>query len=73
MKTAPWRCFLVVTGLRPSGGRLGSAGAGRTHPELPALLPHQPAVLDEVHGALVHGAVGFVAQPVLVALRGETP
>ena len=65
-RTAPWRCLLIATGLRPSGGRLGSAG---THPELPALLPHQPAVLDEVHGALVHGAVGLVAQPVLVALR----
>lgn len=38
------------------------------NPELPALLPHQPAVLHEVHGALVHGVVRFVAQPVLVAL-----
>lgn len=66
-KTAPWRCFLIVTGLRPSGGLWGRRAG--THPELPALLPHQPAVLDEVHGALVHGAVGFVAQPVLVALR----
>lgn len=40
-----------------------------THPQLPALLPHQLAVLDEVHGALVHGVVRFVAKPVFIALE----
>jgi len=36
-------------------------------PQLSALLPHQLAVLDEMHRALVHGVVCLMAKPVLIA------
>lgn len=61
-------------GRRCGGDGSGSgrqSASGSTHPQLPALLPDQLAVLDEVHRALVHGAVGLVAEPVLIALHGR--
>lgn len=42
------------------------------YPQLPTLLADQLAVLDKVHGTLVHGIVGLVAKPVFIALEPET-
>lgn len=60
---------LCATG-SPNSHTPAAASRGGTHPQLPALLSHQLAMLDEVHGALVHGAIRLVPQPVLVALHG---
>lgn len=73
-------CHVVLANVSPQPGSAlpghptltprEAASRGGTHPQLPALLAHQLAVLDEVHGALVHGSIRLVPQPVLVALHG---
>lgn len=43
----------------------------RPYPQLPTLLADQLAMLDKVHGTLVHGVVGLVAKPVFITLEPE--
>lgn len=42
-----------------------------TYSQLSALLPNQLAMLDEMHRALVHGIVCFMAKPVFIALKNK--
>lgn len=42
-----------------------------TYSQLPTLLPDQLAMLNEVHGTLVHGIVCLVAKPVFITLKPD--